>query len=344
VLIESTFPSAKTVEGVMLAIQYCRARNLDIFKKPVAIVPMWSSQLGQQIETVWPGIGELQTTASRTGLWAGLDEPVYGPMITRTFKGRVKVGQGRNDWEDQEVKVTFPEWAKVTVYKLVGGVRCPFTEPVEWLETYSRKGSKDCEIPTDIWVRRPKQQLAKCAKAASLRAAFPEEVGYSAEEMEGKVIDADEASVPRPRGKPRHSGTPHDPVTGEVIDRNPEPKPDLLQVGAEVKAQVAKIVARAVASGAWEAAAGYVAERFGGNDLAYARYTLKRAERFLPVSEKVRAATAEVIRKASAEGSWQAAMAYLAEVKAKGRLSELEFEFAVSEVELAEAEVHANAA
>jgi hypothetical protein len=31
----------------------------------------------------------------------------------------------------------------------------------------------------------------KCAKAATLRAAFPEEADYTAEEMEGKVIEAD---------------------------------------------------------------------------------------------------------------------------------------------------------
>ena len=41
-----------------------------------------------------------------------------------------------------------------------------------------------------MWQQRPYGQLGKCAEAAALRKAFPEEIGndYTAEEMEGKVI------------------------------------------------------------------------------------------------------------------------------------------------------------
>jgi hypothetical protein len=43
-----------------------------------------------------------------------------------------------------------------------------------------------------MWERRKRGQLHKVAKAASLRAAFPEETGndYTAEEMSGKEIEA----------------------------------------------------------------------------------------------------------------------------------------------------------
>ena len=71
VLTESIFPSAKTPEGVLLAVRYCQARKLDIMRRPVHVVPMWSKALGREVETVWPGIAEVQTTAARTGQWAG---------------------------------------------------------------------------------------------------------------------------------------------------------------------------------------------------------------------------------------------------------------------------------
>ena len=188
VLTESIFPSAKTPEGVLLAVRYCQARKLDIMRRPVHVVPMWSKALGREVETVWPGIAEVQTTAARTGQWAGMDAPRFGPDKTRTFRGRVR---GEDGWQEIEVTVTFPAWCEVTVYRVVQGTRCPFTETVWWEETYSRAGGARSEVPTDMWVKRPHGQLLKCAKAASLRAAFPEEADYTAEEMEGKVIEAD---------------------------------------------------------------------------------------------------------------------------------------------------------
>lgn len=187
VLVETTFPTARTPEAVVMAIDYCRARGLDVFKKPVHIVPMWNSSLGREVETVWPGINEIQITAARTGAWAGMDEPRWGPEIKRSFKGRKK---DRGNWIDAEIEISFPEWCAVTVYRIVGGVRSPFTEPVFWLEAYSRAGGKDSELPTDMWVRRPRGQLHKVAKASALRAAFPEEAEYVAEEMEGKEVEA----------------------------------------------------------------------------------------------------------------------------------------------------------
>lgn len=185
VLVETTFPTARTSEAVVMAIDYCQARGLDIFKKPVHIVPMWNATLGKEVETVWPGINEVQITASRTGEWAGMDKPVWGPDTTRDFKGRKK---GKNGWENVEATVTFPDWCEVTVYRMKAGQRCPFTETVYWTEAYSTTGGS--ELPTHMWIKRPRGQLQKVAKAASLRAAFPEEGEYTAEEMEGKEIEA----------------------------------------------------------------------------------------------------------------------------------------------------------
>ncbi|MCK7472162.1 MAG: hypothetical protein MZU95_16445 [Desulfomicrobium escambiense] len=82
----------------------------------------------------------------------------------------------------------------MTVYRLIGRVRCPFTETVFWEETYARLGGGD--VPTAMWVKRPRGQLLKRAKAASLRAAFPEEASYTAEEMAGRSLEAELVTAP----------------------------------------------------------------------------------------------------------------------------------------------------
>jgi phage recombination protein Bet len=175
-LVEAIFPTATSVESVILALSYCKARKLDPFKRNVHIVPIWNSAVGGMIDTVWPGIGELRTTAFRTGEYAGRGETVFGPDIT------CKVGR-------QEL--TFPEWAQVTVYRMVKGTRVEFCGPrVYWLETYAQR-KRDDETPNEMWLSRPRGQIDKCAEAAALRAAFPEEIGsdYIPEEVQhGKPI------------------------------------------------------------------------------------------------------------------------------------------------------------
>lgn len=190
VLVDAIFPSAKSFEGVSMALAYCKARGLDIMKRPVHIVPMWSSEKKTYVETVWPGISEIRTTASRTGAYAGKDAPVFGPDTTEVFSGEVNEGFGKNRHKvKKNISVTFPEWCEVTVHRMVKGQRVPFTEIVYWKEAYASRGGSD--IPNEMWCKRARGQLAKCAEAAALRCAFPEEIGneYAAEEMAGKSLD-----------------------------------------------------------------------------------------------------------------------------------------------------------
>lgn len=188
VLVESVWPNARTADAVHLALDYCRARKLDPFKRPCHIVPMWNSELRKEVETVWPGISDIRTTAARTTEYAGADETLFGEDITKTFEGKTAKG------EKLTATVTFPSWAKVTVYRIIKGQRVPFPGPrVVWLETYSQM--KGTPVPNAKWQRSPTQMLEKCAEAAALRKAFPEELGstYAAEEMEGKPVENVEA-------------------------------------------------------------------------------------------------------------------------------------------------------
>lgn len=190
-LTESIFPAAKTVTSVMMALDYCKRRKLDVFKHPVHIVPIWNSQAGENgtggmVETIWPGINELRTTAIRTGQYAGMDVPVFGPPMARSFEGKIKKWKnGQAYYETEKADVAFPEWCQITVYRTLGGNRVPFPGPrVYWLEAYARLRN-DVEIPNSMWQKRANGQLEKCAEAAALRRAFPEELGsdYSIDEI-----------------------------------------------------------------------------------------------------------------------------------------------------------------
>jgi phage recombination protein Bet len=223
VLTDAIWPSARSSESIQLALSYCAARNLDPFKRPVHIVPVWNSALRREVETVWPGISELLTVASRSKQFAGVDEPREGPMETRTFTGTDREG------DTLTKTVTFPLWSSVTVYRMVAGVRVSFTQPVYWLEAYARQGFRS-EIPNDMWTKRPHGQLHKCALAAALRLGFPEDIGgdYAAEEMEGREIErggviidevAERETTPPPGAAA--GGTAPERVTNEPPLRGP---------------------------------------------------------------------------------------------------------------------------
>lgn len=192
VLCESIFPSAKTAEAVMMALDYCRVRKLDPFKRPVNIVSMYNSALKKKVETVWPGINSIQIDASRTKEWAGMDDAVWGPDVTETFIGEGnRQDEEGGDWVKGKIEatVTYPKSCSVTVYRMVDGQKCAFTETVFWKEAYGKISGK-IDVPNSMWQKRPYGQLHKCAKAAVLRAAFPEEGDYTSDEMEGKEIES----------------------------------------------------------------------------------------------------------------------------------------------------------
>mgnify|MGYP002128443965 CR=1 FL=1 len=117
----------------------------------------------------------------------------------------------------------------VTVFRLVNGQPQPFPGPkCRWMETYSNRG-KDDASPNAMWMKRPYAQLEKCAEAAALRRAFPEEGSYTAEEMHGKDLDETEplnvtpqeqqqpAPVQRAEPKPRKGAAAAKEAAKEVI-------------------------------------------------------------------------------------------------------------------------------
>jgi phage recombination protein Bet len=212
-LVEAVFPAAQSVDSVIMALSYCKARKLDPFKRPVHIVPVYDSARRCMVETVWPGISELRTTAMRTGQMAGMDAAEFGDVVEETFTGSVKQNGG---WAEASVTLKFPQWCQVTVYRMLAGQRVAFVGPkVYWREAYAGQGKST--VPNSMWQKRPQGQLEKCAEAAALRRAFPEELGneYAAEEMEGQRFMGLDAHDVTPQKPPRTAAATMDAFAGD---------------------------------------------------------------------------------------------------------------------------------
>jgi phage recombination protein Bet len=184
-LCSSVYPGANQ-DSVVMAIDYCKARGFDIMLKPVHLVPI-SVKRGDNYVTqdvVMPGIGLYRIQASRNGDYAGANEPEFGSTITRMF---------RNEYNGKvtEEEVSYPEWCKYTVSKIIGDRVVQFSAKEYWTENYATQ-SRFSEVPNAMWKKRPFAQLAKCTEAQALRRAWPE-IGQepTAEEMEGKAYHAE---------------------------------------------------------------------------------------------------------------------------------------------------------
>lgn len=244
VLVNSLYPGAKR-ESARMVLAYCRAAGLDCMQKPVHIVPM-SVKTGQKNQygrdehamrdVVMPGIGLYRVQASRTGQYAGMDEPALGPMRTMTYSDiKTEWVPGPNGKKQPketliEREIAYPEWVTVTVYRLVGGFRCAFPAREYWMENYATAG-RDSDAPNAMWARRTIGQLVKCAEAQALRKGFPE-VGSqpTAEEMEGRAypdtIDAEAPTPPAAAPMPRRASetTPPPPaLADETANQQPMP-------------------------------------------------------------------------------------------------------------------------
>jgi phage recombination protein Bet len=250
----SLYPGASH-NSIRLVVGYCKASALDPMMKPVHIVPIWDKNTRKMRDTIMPGIGLYRTQASRTGQYAGMTEPEFGPDVTETLDG---------------VKVTYPQWAKVIVEKLMpNGTIARFAAKELWKENYAA-AKNDTAAPNSMWKRRPYAQLGKCAEAQALRKAFPESIPAqpTAEEMEGRHTEvdmgaADQVGQPADQ-QPQHgikrksegaaaaqpatkaaekAGTVIDGETGEIIEQQPaaaaQQQPAAQQKAAAQQAQQA---------------------------------------------------------------------------------------------------------
>lgn len=135
-------------------ITICKRRGLAPEEKQIYLIP----RAGKW--TVQTSIDGYRLIAERSGLYAGSDDPVYEESEDKLPNGK-----------------RHPNKATVTVWKVVNGVRCPFTSSAYWDEYNSGQ---------NLWLTHPYVMLAKCAESQALRKAFPADLSgiYTVEEMD----------------------------------------------------------------------------------------------------------------------------------------------------------------
>lgn len=175
----SIYPGAKD-ESIAMVLACCKAKQYDPMMKPYHIVPMnVTDSLTKRKEyrdVIMPGIAAYRIDAHRSGVYMGLSEPEYGPLITQNLDGK---------------SVTYPEWCKMVAKKLMpNGMIAEFVAKELWIENYAQ--GYQTMAPNAMWNKRSNGQLAKCTEAQALRKGFTQYVGAlpTFEEIEGKHITA----------------------------------------------------------------------------------------------------------------------------------------------------------
>jgi len=165
-LIKNTIAKGASDDELRLFIQVCKGAQLNPFLKQVHLVPRWDSKTGREVRAIQVSIDGFRSIAESSGAYAGNEDPI--------FDGEQEIEYGK-----EKRKITIPNSAKVTVYKIVDGQRYPFTATARWTEYYpgEKMGFQ--------WHIRPYLMLGKCAEALALRKAFPTLLSgmYAQEEM-----------------------------------------------------------------------------------------------------------------------------------------------------------------
>lgn len=143
---------------------------------------------GKETIVIQTGIDGYRLIADRTGLYAGNDDPTF-------------------DKEQNPTKAT------VSVYKVVGGLRCAYTASARWDQYYPG------DVQGMMWKKMPHLMLGKCAEALALRKAFPAELAglYTTEEMQ----QADQDQPPsKPAEAPAEAPADNKPGPKEEVWNN----------------------------------------------------------------------------------------------------------------------------
>lgn len=194
-LIKSTIAVGATDDELKLFLHHASRAGLD----PLAKQIYFQKRQGKMV--IITGIDGLRLIAERTGKYAGNDDPVF-------------------DNEDRPTKAT------VTIWKIMNGVRCPFTASARWDQYFPG------EQQGFMWKKMPHLMLGKCAEALALRKAFPAELSgiYSDAEME-QADKATEGAVTAHAANQRLSAPPPPakPVQTTTIEADFEGVEEALQ-------------------------------------------------------------------------------------------------------------------
>jgi len=184
--------SVPTDDDLALFGLICQRAQLDPFAKQIYAIERkgkWTFQVS---------VDGLRAIADRTGQYAGSDEPLYD--------------EGLDLYAFEMSGRTLPTLCKVTVWKIVSGVRRPFTgvaKYAEFCQTYENR-------PSGLWEKMPLNMLAKCAESQALRKAFPQcsQAEQSVKAIEAEPVDTRQQLIDSLRW---HGLDPKDPAVATTV-------------------------------------------------------------------------------------------------------------------------------
>lgn len=163
----------------------------------------------------------------------------YTPITSIDFFRSQAGDTGQHAGTDDAIFVDgdkYPVSGTVTVYRMVEGIRCPYTATARWAEYYPGDGDLGF-----MYRKMPHTMLGKCAEALALRKAFPKQLAglYTSDEMaQAGAPDNHRQPVPMPQAirnelievasepaKPRlkHSPEPAPPIARETHESSEKP-------------------------------------------------------------------------------------------------------------------------
>jgi len=148
----------------------------------------------------------------------------YTPITSIDFMRSRAAASGAYAGNDDAVFVAGtngrPKSATVTVYRLVGGQRCPFSATARWDEYYPGDGDQSF-----LWRKMPHVLLGKCSECLALRKGFPQELSglYAREEMDQAGAPDNSTAVALDVSAPPPAT--HPPVT--AIEETEAPQGDI---------------------------------------------------------------------------------------------------------------------
>lgn len=136
--------------------RFCERRGLSLWAKHVEAKPQWDEHSRRMKLEIIVCIEAIRLIAHRTREYAGCDA-------------------GKWDYADDE---KIPAKCSVTIYRMVNGVRQPYTGSALWEEFAPI-------AQTSLAARMPHNYLERCAEIQAIRKAFPDEMARLCDQADG---------------------------------------------------------------------------------------------------------------------------------------------------------------